>query len=52
MDRVAHGIPLRLVRDELHGLGNAVVPQVGELVGWLIREHAERPALAGGVSWS
>jgi len=46
MDRVAHGIPRRLVVDELHGLGNAVVPQVAELVGELIRDHA----LAGDPS--
>lgn len=46
MDRVAHGVPRRLVVDELHGLGNAVVPAVGELVGRLIREHADS-AFAG-----
>jgi DNA (cytosine-5)-methyltransferase 1 len=40
VDRVAHGVPIGLVRDELHALGNAVVPQVGELVGRLIRDHA------------
>lgn len=38
--RVAHGLPKRLVAPELHALGNAVVPQVGELVGRLIRDHA------------
>lgn len=31
--RVAHGIPRRLVRDEIKALGNAVVPQVSEYVG-------------------
>lgn len=40
MDRVAHGVPRRLVFDELFGLGNAVVPQVGELIGRLILDHA------------
>jgi DNA (cytosine-5)-methyltransferase 1 len=33
---VAHGIPTGLVRDPLHALGNAVVPQVAEHVGRLI----------------
>jgi DNA (cytosine-5)-methyltransferase 1 len=32
MDRVAHGLPLRMVRNPLHALGNAVVPAVAELV--------------------
>ena len=37
LDRVAHGIPSRLVRDPLHALGNAVVPAVAETVGtWLL----------------
>jgi DNA (cytosine-5)-methyltransferase 1 len=37
--RVAYGVPARV--DRLRGLGNAVVPDIGRLVGELIREHAE-----------
>jgi DNA (cytosine-5)-methyltransferase 1 len=36
--RVADGIPARMVRPELHALGNAVVPQVAEHVGKLLAE--------------
>lgn len=33
MDRVAHGVPSRLVRAPLYALGNAIVPQVAERIG-------------------
>jgi DNA (cytosine-5)-methyltransferase 1 len=36
LDRVAHGVPRSVVRDPLHGLGNAVVPQVAERIGRVI----------------
>ena len=37
LDRVANGVPHRV--DRLRGLGNAVVPQLGELIGKLILQH-------------
>ena len=35
--RVAHGIPNRV--DRIKGLGNAVVPQIPELIGRVIKEE-------------
>lgn len=38
MGRMANGVPCRV--DRLKGLGNAVVPQLGEIVGRLVLEHS------------
>lgn len=40
VDRVAVGVPRAVGFDELTALGNAVVPQVAEHIGRLIRDHA------------
>lgn len=46
LDRVANGIPRRLVVDELHALGNAVVPDVAEHIGRLIVAAEKQGAVA------
>ena len=39
LDRVAHGVPARVVGPQLRALGNAVVPQVAEFVGRQLLDH-------------
>jgi len=42
--RVADGVPDELEPARIAALGNAVVPEVAEMLGLLIREHAEKGA--------
>lgn len=44
LDRVAHGIPRRVVYPPLHALGNAVVPPILEHVGRAVMRHAQEVA--------
>jgi hypothetical protein len=51
MVRMVHGIPRGVVRSEeraILALGNAVVPQVAEVVGWVVRGIHDR--LHGGMA--
>lgn len=41
VDRVAHGVPRGVGFAERQALGNAVVPQVAEVLGRMILEHAQ-----------
>jgi DNA (cytosine-5)-methyltransferase 1 len=52
---VADGVPDGLEPARVRALGNAVVPQVAEVIGCLIRTHAERScatAAAAGGGWT
>jgi len=42
LERMVYGIPRRVVRDPIRGLGNAVVPQVAEVVAKRLLEIAGR----------
>lgn len=46
VDRVAHGLPSRVVRQPLHALGNAVVTPIAEHIGRLIVADAEWAGVA------
>lgn len=57
LDRVADGIPRRMVLDELRCLGNSVVPQIPEMIGRAIMTNsqigeraAESPQTTAGMT--
>jgi len=45
---VAHGIPRRV--DRLRGLGNAIVPQIAEIIGLAISQIMEQEYAAETIS--
>lgn len=49
VDRVAHGLPRWVVRPPLEALGNAVVPQVAELIGHRLVEVDRWGRRGGGL---